>query len=146
MANLQDIVIGKNFAIQLNDGLGNLIQINRLKSFEPRPKVKVLESQDFVGINRHKNIYQGYEGDLEFEQIDDTLDAYFSLDQALYLNGSPQLYNTITETITYATGLIAQYMYAYAILTPSEFGSRRADDYVMQKCKFSCATRTKINF
>lgn len=142
---LQDIVTGKNCSIQLLDGFGNIIQLNRLKSFHPRYMTEVLKSQDFNGTVRHKTVYNGgIEGDLEFEQMDDTLDVYFAVDQAAYLTGSPQQYNTIIETINYASGQTAQFLYNYIVLSPGELGNRVPDQYVMRGVKWYGSERIKL--
>lgn len=140
----QDIVIGRNFSIQLIDGFGVQIALNRLKKFTPRYKVKNLESQDFTGINRHRPVYTGVEGTLEFEQIDDTIDTYFSTQQAAYLSGAPQQYSTIIETVTYSNGATAQYLYDFVVIIPGDMGARSPDEYVMPTFEFYSSQRHKL--
>jgi hypothetical protein len=142
--SFNDILIGRNVTIQLVDGTGAVIQLTRLKSWDVKPRIKELNSMDFNGINRHKTIYEGYEGSLEFEAIDDSVQAYFAVQQASFLNGDIQQYNTVTETFTFANGGTAQYLYSFVDLMPDDFGTRQPDEYIFTKAKFYAAQMIKL--
>ncbi len=142
--NPQDIVIGKDFTFNLFDGLGNPLSLNRPTSFNPTPKIKELERQDFDGINRHRDVPTGWECAMEFSQIDDSLDSYFAALEALYLTGGAAFYGTVTESVTYANGATAQYLYTLVVITPVDMGMRSANEFVTPKAKFKASERIKL--
>ncbi len=137
---INGISVGKDVFLTLTSPTG-LITTCRIKGFNSRQKTSNRETASLDGINRHVNIPMGWEGDFEMERTDNTIDAYISNLEDSYYQGQNIPTITITQTITEANGSTSQYQFQGVVLSYTDAGAWRAEDYITLKLTFSAQKR-----
>ncbi len=96
------------------------------------------------GTVDHLELPNGWEGSIEVERQDSTMDDYFATLESQYYAGQDILPARIAETITEAGGVLSQYAYTGVMLKYSAAGDYKGDGSVKQKMDFVASRRLKV--
>ena len=96
------------------------------------------------GIVRPISFPQGWEGTIEVERQDSSIEDYFLQLDANYYAGLNSTPATITETITEVSGAISQYQYIGVVLKLEDAGDWEGDKSVKLKLSFLAQDKLKM--
>lgn len=115
-----------------------------ITGFGSKPNNKRTSIKGLDGITRFVRHPDGWEGSIDIERQDSTVDDYFAQVEANYYAGINEASVTITETKQEPNGAITQYRYLGVMLEYADAGQWRGDDTVKIKVNFVAARRVKI--
>lgn len=124
---------------------GQVLFSSILTEFEARQRATRLVSRAIDGVNRFRDVEEGWEGTLGFDRADSLLDDYFAAkEQARYAGIRPPIV-FITETTTDAnTGKPAKYRYVGVTLRMDSAGRRQGDSKVDIRLSWAASMREKV--
>ena len=136
-------VVGRSVSIQIQTPSGPL-NVPVLTSSEAKAMYSERESDDINGNYKTIPIPKGWEGTLELDLTDDSVDSFIAGVETGYYAGQGIQASSITETRTYADGTPAQYLYSGVMFMLVEGGSFKGDDKVTQRLQWKASKRTKL--
>lgn len=124
---------------------GGLLVHQILTSFEARQITTKLKSTAITGVNRYRELPEGWEGTLEYDRGDSQLDDFFAAAEAGRYAGLPPPVITITETTSDPnTGIPAKYRFTEVALKLETIGARSGDKKVEEKISWTASRRKKV--
>jgi hypothetical protein len=125
--------------------VGPIIASQILTEFEARQIASKLKSVAIDGVNRYRELEEGWEGTLNYDRADSVLDAYFAAKEAnRYAGGAPPVV-TITETTVNATDRsISIYRYDGVTMKFDSIGPRKGDSKVDEKVSWTSSRRIQV--
>lgn len=142
-SSINGFVIGKSYSIQIQTPQGAL-SIPVMTSAERKPMYSKRESIDINGNFKPIPIPKGWQGKFELDVTDDTVDAFIASVESGYYAGLGIDPSSITETRTYPSGAVAQYMYVGVQFMLEEDGTVTGDNKVSQHISWECSQRVKL--
>lgn len=143
MSGTNEFNIGSDTTINvISDGA--VVAACILVSFEARQLTADLDSTAIDGANRYRYVEKGWEGSLEYDRTDSTLDTYFALKEAARYQGFQPPIATITETTTNTDGSISKFRYDGVTLKMDTIGSRKGDAKVEPKVSWKAGRRIQV--
>lgn len=114
-------------------------------SFSAKQESKVITSEPLNDAPARRKVPRGWSGGLSYDRGDSTLDNYFVLEERTYYAGADADQIQILETtVDPVTRNIAQFRYDNVVLEYEDGGDAKADDRIMQKVKWTAATKTPV--
>ena len=141
--SVNDFNIGSDTTISLIVN-GQILRSDILTSFEAKQLTTALKSKAMDGVTRYDDVEEGWEGTLEFDRADSSMDDFFAAKEAARFSGGPKPGISITETTTNVDGSIVKYRYNRVTLKMDTIGARKGDAKVEQKVSFKASRRIKI--
>jgi hypothetical protein len=115
-----------------------------LTSFNAEQIAARLKSVAIDGVNRYRDIEEGWQGNLTCDRADSTLDDYFAAKEAARYNGQLPPIVTITETTVNVDGSISIYRYDGVTMKFDDIGARKGDDKIDQRVSWAASFRVKV--
>lgn len=122
---------------------GVIVAATILTSFEARQEATLAKSKGIDGINRNRYLEEGWEGTLEFDRADSTIDDYFAAKEAARYNGQQPPEVALVQTDTNPDGTIVKYAYVGVTMKYDSIGARKGDAKVDQKVTWNASFREK---
>lgn len=143
---IQGFNIGKEAAIDFVHPAIGVLSFGLATSFETRPIRRRLQSIPITnnGEPVYREIFEGWEGTLEIDRTDSTMDALVQLLEDNYFSGRQETYLMITETITNPDGTIDAYRYKNVVLEPESQGRWSGEEKVSQRMGWVCSRRERV--
>jgi hypothetical protein len=124
---------------------GGVVNAAILTSFNAKQITTKLKSVGIDGVNRYRELEEGWEGTAGYDRADSVMDDYFANKEANRYSGLPAPIVTITETTTNALdGSIVKYRYDGTTMKLDDIGARDGDKKVEQKISFTSSRRIKV--
>lgn len=140
---LNGFSVGRDNAITINTPFGVLAP-SLITNFEAKQDHTEKKVKGMDGVVRNVIFPDGWEGTLDVDRQDSTLDDFFANLEAGYYAGQSFGTSTITQSIAEANGSITQYQYVGVNFRYDEAGSWKQDDTVHQKVHFIAQQRIKL--
>jgi hypothetical protein len=136
--------IGRDgYQLTILDPLFGQVTINGITSFDAKPDMIKLKSVTVDGNIRRRAVFDGHTGKFQLDREDATFDNYFAAQEANYFaNIAPSLI-VITHTINELDGSQSQFQYTNVALYPSEWGSWKGQEKVVQAFDWEAGRRIK---
>lgn len=135
--------VGKDVTLNIVTPAG-LLRIKGRKSFSSRQMTHALTHVGMDGNIRLAELPAGWEGDIEIDRADSSLDDYMARSEADYYSGVTTATISISETITNPDGSTSQYLYAGVVLKYSDAGKKSGDAFIAQKLDWRAARRHAV--
>lgn len=124
---------------------GVIIGASILTSFKFRQSVTKLASKGLDGVNRYRDLEEGWEGDLTFDRADSVWDDYFALKEAnRYAGLQPPEIRISETTVNAGDGTISKYRFDGVSVSLDEGGDRSGDAKVEQRIGWRASRRIKV--
>jgi hypothetical protein len=123
---------------------GVVIGATILTSFDYKQKTTQLDSKGIDGVNRYREVEEGWDGTLEYDKADNVMDAFFAAKEAARYSGGPAPIATITQTDNNADGSTGRYRFDGVALKLEEGGARTGDAIVKQKVAWVASRRIAL--
>ncbi len=135
-------VVGRSVTITIVTPAANLT-IPTMTSSEAKARYAERESHDIKGNYKTIPIPAGWEGTIDLDMTDDTVDAFIDSMESGYYQGQGITSSTITDSRTYSNGTVAQYLFTGVMFTLSEGGTFKGDDKVTQRLAWKASKRAR---
>lgn len=112
--------------------------------FEAKQMATKVTSKASDGVNRFRELEEGWEGSLDFDRASSVLDDYFALKEANRYAGIAPPSVTITETNTELNGTITIFRFEGVTMKLDTAGKREGDKKVDQKVSWTASRRFKV--
>jgi hypothetical protein len=124
---------------------GQLFVHQIINDFEAKQLTTRLKSVGMDGVNRYRELEEGWDGTFSFDRGDSALDDFFAAKEAGRYAGQAPPVITITETTIGAeTRVPAKYRYDGVTLKFDTIGSRSGDKKIDEKVGWAASRRFKI--
>lgn len=123
---------------------GQVLAAQILTSFHPRQVAPRMKSVGIDGVNRYRDIEEGWEGDLRYDRADSSLDAYFAAKEAGRYAGQQPPVVYIQETTTNVDGSVSMFQYTGVTMALADAGNRTGDAKVEQHVSWAASRRIQI--
>ncbi|MBN7122895.1 hypothetical protein BSU01_14420 [Erwinia billingiae] len=136
--------LGRDVAVDINTPTGKL-RIPKIMGFDSKPQVSTNKIVPLNGISDELQIPNGWNGTINAERQDGTLDDFWAQWEENYFNGIDQQKGTITETITESNGTVSVYRYEGVSFHLTDAGNKTGDKTVAQVLSWTANRRKKVN-
>jgi hypothetical protein len=116
-----------------------------LTSFEARQITTRLKSVAITGVNRYRELEEGWEGTLDWDRADSSLDDFFAAKEAGRYAGQEPPVIQFNETTTNPDGSISQFRYTGVTMKFESIGKRSGDAKVDQRVTWTCSRRKAVS-
>lgn len=124
---------------------GGLVNATIMTSFNARQITTKLKSVGIDGVNRYRELEEGWEGTAGYDRADAVMDDYFASKEAGRYSGLPAPIATVTETTANASdGSVSKYRYDGVTMKLDDIGARDGDKKVEQKISWTSSRRIKV--
>lgn len=138
-----DFNVGSDSKLTIISG-GARLSARIRTGFEAKQITTKLKSVASDGVNRYRELEEGWEGTLEFDRADSVLDDFFALKEANRYAGIAPPSVTITETNSELNGSITIYRFEGVTLKMDTAGKRDGDKKVDVKIGWTASRRFKV--
>lgn len=145
MAGANVFSIGKDVSLTLVTQQGILTLPVTSTTFEAKPQYNKIRKVGLDGINRGANVPIGWEGTVELDRHDVTVDAFFAAAEAGYYAGANSYTGSITETIQEQSGAVTQFQYIGVVFSFDESGKWQGDKEVNQTIGFFASKKIQVS-
>lgn len=135
--------VGRDVQIDINTAYG-VVTLGAVTSFDSNPDVPEQKITKLNGITDVLYWPGAWNGSLEVERTDSTLDDYWARWEADYYAGVSRPSGTITETITEQDGSVSVYRYTAVQFKLAGAGKKQGDKTVSQNLTFTSQRRLKV--
>lgn len=132
--------VGRDVTVNISYNNRNIVWSNVL-SFEAREVMHEVLSQSLNGIVYPVNIPAYWEGAIELDRADSSVDDFFSTYEATYFSGATVPDAIIIETITNPDGSTSQFTYSGVMFRLDQAGEFRENDLVKMRISFRASLR-----
>jgi hypothetical protein len=123
--SLNGYTVGRDIQVDINTAYG-VVTIPVVISFDAKPKVNQIDVTKITGETDTLMIPKNWEGTIEAERQDSTLDSWWAQWESDYFAGINRAAGTITETITESDGGTSVYRYTGVQFNFTDPGKSRA--------------------
>lgn len=124
---------------------GGLVKATILTSFNAKQMTTRLKSVAIDGVNRYRELEEGWDGTAGYDRADSILDNYFANKEANRYSGIPAPIGTITETtVNAADGSLSKFRYDGVSMKLDDIGTREGDKKVEQKITWVASRRIQV--
>lgn len=120
---------------------GQNLAFARVLSFEAREVMHEVLSQGIDGVVYPVNIPAYWEGAIELDRADSSVDDFFSSYEATYFSGNTVPDSTIVETITNPDSSVTKFTYTKVMFRLDQSGEFRENDLVKMRISFRASKR-----
>lgn len=135
--------VGRDNSITINTPQG-IIAPGLITKFDAKQEHTTKKVKGMDGIVRNVVFPDGWNGTVEIDRQDATVDSFCAATEAAYYAGQNIATSTITQSITEVNGTVSQYQYVGVNFEFSDMGSWQQDDTVHQKLTFHAQQRIKL--
>ncbi|HHL2824778.1 TPA: hypothetical protein ACQ431_003009 [Citrobacter murliniae] len=139
---LNNYTVGRDIKIDINTAYGT-VTVPVVISFDAKPKVNQLDVTKLTGETDTLMIPKNWEGTIEVERQDATLDTWWAQWESDYFNGVNRASGTITETITEQNG-VSVWRYTEVQFNFTDPGKKQGDQTVRQTFTFTAKRRLQV--
>lgn len=136
--------VGRDVSIDIFGQVNGVVTPKEVTMFEKKQRTNRVEIKRIDGIVDFLELPQGWEGSIEVERADNTLDDYFATLEANYYSGKNIVTATISETIQEPNGSISQYRYERVMFKYSDAGQAKNDASIKLKLDWVASKRRKV--
>lgn len=140
---LNGYTVGRDVQIDINTAYG-VVTIPVVISFDAKPKINQIDITKITGETDTLMIPKNWEGTIEAERQDSTLDSWWAQWESDYFSGVNRAAGTITETITEPDGGTSVYRYTGVQFNFTEPGKKQGDQTVRQTFTFTSKRRLQV--
>ena len=144
MAGANQFSLGKDVTLQISTPTGILQLPITLTAFEAKPQTNKIRRTGMDGVSRGANVPNGWEGSIELDRHDSSIDDFFAFAEEAFYNGQNSYTASITETISEINGNTSQYRYTGVVLSLDEAGKKQGDKEVNMVIGFFASRRIKV--
>lgn len=135
--------VGRDVQVDINTAYGT-VTIPVIISFDANPKVNQVDVTKITGETDTLMIPKNWEGSIEVERQDATLDRWWAQWESDYFAGVNRAAGTITETITESNGGVSVFRYAGVQFNFTGAGKKQGDQTVRQTMTFTAKRRLQV--
>lgn len=135
--------IGRDVAIDINMPQGP-VRVSTITDFSAKPISTAIVTKGIDGTDRFGEIPSGWEGMVEIDRADASMDNAFAFLEGLYYAGQNVPPSTITETVTETNGSVTQWRFTRIAFKFDDHGSWKGDAKVTQKMSWKASLRIKV--
>jgi hypothetical protein len=136
--------VGSDTKLQIVSS-GSVVASKILTKFNARQLATKLKSTAITGVNRYRELEEGWEGTLEFDRADSVWDDYFAAKEAARYTGQQPPAVRILETTTNVDGSVSQYRYTGVTMKFDDIGDRSGDKKVDEKVSWTASRRIAVS-
>lgn len=140
---LNSYTVGRDVQVDINTAYG-VVTIPVVISFDAKPKVNQIDVTKITGETDTLMIPKNWEGTIEAERQDSTLDSWWAQWESDYFAGISRAAGTITETITESDGSTSVYRYTGVQFNFTDPGKKQGDQTVRQTFTFTSKRRLQV--
>ena len=140
---LSGYTVGRDIQVDINTAYGS-VTIPVVISFDAKPKVNQNEITRLTGETDTLMIPKNWDGTIEAERQDSTLDTWWAQWESDYFAGINRAAGTITETITENNGGVSVFRYAGVQFNFTDPGKKQGDQTVRQTFTFTAKRRLQV--
>lgn len=140
---LNGYTVGRDVQVDINTAYG-VVTIPVVISFDAKPKVNQIDVTKITGETDTLMIPKNWEGTIEAERQDSTLDSWWAQWESDYFAGINRAAGTITETITESDGRTSVYRYTGVQFNFTGPGKKQGDQTVRQTFTFTSKRRLQV--
>lgn len=140
-----DFSLGRDLSLDIVDPDVGLLRFPIRTGFDPKPLYHEIDSTALDAIHRHEDIPAGWQGTLELDRKDNSVDAYFARQEANFYAGLRQARLTITETINEQDGSVSQYRYEGVKIKLEDAGGWRGNDKRVMRIGFNAERKINLS-
>lgn len=135
--------VGRDVQVDINTAYGT-VTIPVIISFDANPKVNQVDVTKITGETDTLMIPKNWEGSIEAERQDATLDRWWAQWESDYFAGVNRAAGTITETITESNGGVSVFRYIGVQFNFTGAGKKQGDQTVRQTMTFTAKRRLQV--
>lgn len=120
------------------------VRINEIVSFNPTPTTTEKTIQPMNGSPKILVFNEGWNGTIEGERNDDSVDSLWARLEAAFFAGEDILGGTITQTIKEKDGSLTRYIFTDVQLKLEDAGTYKGNDSVMWRMTFKAGRRLRL--
>lgn len=143
MAGINGYNVGSDTTLMVVSN-GAILAAQILTSFHPRQITANLKSVGIDGVNRYRDLEEGWEGDLRYDRADSSLDSYFAAKEAGRYAGQQPPVVYIQETTTNVDGSVSVFQYTGVTMRLEDAGQRGGDAKVDVHVAWRASRRIQI--
>lgn len=136
--------VGRDVTLNLVGFDGVIKDFTLLTHFDSKQQANHIQVKGIDGVVRHLMIPDGWDGSLDYERQDDSIDSYFASLEQSYYDGQNIAAATITETIVQPNGSIVQYRFTGVMFKLDDAGGYTGDQTVKMKISWVASRRLKV--
>lgn len=140
---LNSYSVGRDVQVDINTAYGT-VTIPVIISFDANPKVNQVDVTKITGETDTLMIPKNWEGTIEAERQDATLDRWWAQWESDYFAGVNRAAGTITETITENNGGVSVFRYTGVQFNFTGAGKKQGDQTVRQTMTFTAKRRLQV--
>ena len=140
---LSNYTVGRDVQIDINTAYG-VVTIPVVISFDAKPKVNQIDVTKITGETDTLMTPKNWEGTIEAERQDSTLDSWWAQWESDYFAGINRAAGTITETITESDGGTSVYRYTGVQFNFTDPDKKQGDQTVRQTFTFTSKRRLQV--
>ena len=124
---------------------GQILASQILTEFNSKQLTTKLKSVAIDGVNRYRELEEGWEGTFAYDRADSVMDDYFAQKEANRYLGLPPPIATISETTVNAVDQsVSMYRYSGVTMKLDDIGARKGDSKVEQKVSWTASRRITV--
>lgn len=139
-----DFSLGRDLSLDIVDPQQGLLRFPIRTGWDVKAIYHEIDSVALDAVHRHRDIPSGWQGTLDLDRADNTVDAYFAAFEANFYNGADQPKLTITESIKERDGSISQYRYENVTIRLEDAGGWKGNDKRTLRVAFNAERRKQI--
>ncbi|HHS9775819.1 TPA: hypothetical protein ACTW8Y_000448 [Raoultella ornithinolytica] len=140
---LNGYTVGRDVQVDINTAYGT-VTIPVIIAFDANPKVNQVDVTKITGETDTLMIPKNWEGSIEAERQDATLDRWWAQWESDYFAGVNRAAGTITETITESNGGVSVFRYIGVQFNFTGAGKKQGDQTVRQTMTFTAKRRLQV--
>lgn len=144
MAGANAFSLGKDVTLNITVPGSSLPLPVTVTAFEARPQTVKIRRTGMDAVNRGANVPNGWEGSIELDRHDSTIDDFFAAAEAGFYAGQNSYTAQIMETISEIDGSTSQYRYTGVCLNLDEAGKKQGDKEINMVIGFFASKRIKV--
>lgn len=143
--SVNQLIFGRAVTIDVISPItGQLITLAAVTSFDSKQMTVKENSKPLNAPPIKAHTPDGWSGNIEFDMLDDSIDAFFAEQDAAYWANSITFAGEIWETITLLNKSTVNYHYTGCAFTLQDAGKKTSQGKITQKVEFEASERRKI--
>lgn len=135
--------VGRDISYSVVTSSGALT-LNGKTGYSVKPMFTDINHKGLNGINKHGNIPDGWQIEMQFDRTDPNVDNYFAQIEADYFKGISQQGGTIFENIVEKDGSITSFRYTDVVLKYDNAGNWKGDSLIAISVSAMASRRIKV--
>lgn len=136
--------VGKDCVIDVVLPTGQILNIDKVTSFDAKQDTNPIASKGMDGINRNAVVPHGWSGSIKIDRGSHALDDYFAKYESDYYAGKTITNVIINATIQEGDGTITSWQFRGCAIDYSNAGMWQADKFIDQAITFKASQRIKV--